>query len=232
MAYIKDLINIPDHVGRGDFVLRLSEGITDPEGTVQHYQVTPQLVECFDQALNLVKSAIQGGTGRGTSKAAYLHGSFGSGKSHFMAILYLILAGNSHARTDSGTGHGDRQAQRLDGGEEVSDGALPPDECQESGVGDSWWVCGLHGPDASGRPDSSGVPRRGASEERRTTSGEHGRRKVLRDAQQGQGRVVVAGATSAPHGMRRPIRKRSNRRRTRRLAADSCGISWTPTSRR
>ena len=99
MAYIKDLINIPDHVGRGDFVLRLSEGITDPEGTVRHYQVTPQLVECFDQALNLVKSALQGGTGRGTSKAAYLHGSFGSGKSHFMAILYLILAGNSHARS-------------------------------------------------------------------------------------------------------------------------------------
>jgi hypothetical protein len=79
--------------------LRLSEGITDPEGTVRHYQVTPQLVECFDQALSLVKSDLQGGTGRGTSKAAYLHGSFGSGKSHFMAILYLILAGNSHARS-------------------------------------------------------------------------------------------------------------------------------------
>ena len=99
MTYIKDLIHIPDHVGRGDFVLRLSEGITDPEGTVQHYQVTPQLVECFDQALNLVKGAILGVNGRSTSKAAYLHGSFGSGKSHFMAILHLILAGNPHARS-------------------------------------------------------------------------------------------------------------------------------------
>ena len=100
-------------------MLRLSEGITDPEGTVRHYQVTPQLVECFDQALNLVKSALQGGTGRGTSKAAYLHGSFGSGKSHFMAILYLILAGKLPRAVNSRTGHGDRQAQRLDGGEEV-----------------------------------------------------------------------------------------------------------------
>lgn len=99
MTYIKDLIHIPDHVGRGDFVLRLSEGITDPEGTVKHYQVTPQLVDCFDQALNLVKSSLQGGNGNGTSKAAYLHGSFGSGKSHFMAILHLILAGNPHARS-------------------------------------------------------------------------------------------------------------------------------------
>jgi len=98
MTYIKDLIEIPDHIGRGDFVLRLSEGITDPEGTVKHYQVTPQLVDCFDQALNLVKGSLQGAGGRSTSKAAYLHGSFGSGKSHFMAILHLILAGNSHAR--------------------------------------------------------------------------------------------------------------------------------------
>lgn len=99
MTYIKDLIHIPDHVGRGDFVLRLSEGITDPEGTVKHYQVTPQLVDCFDQALNQVKNSLQGGNGSGTSKAAYLHGSFGSGKSHFMAILHLILAGDSHARS-------------------------------------------------------------------------------------------------------------------------------------
>jgi hypothetical protein len=96
-TYIKDLIDIRDNVGRGDFVLRLSEGITDPEGTVKHYQVTPQLVKCFDEALNLVKSSIKGDGKSGTSKAAYLHGSFGSGKSHFMAILHLILAGNAHA---------------------------------------------------------------------------------------------------------------------------------------
>jgi hypothetical protein len=99
MTYIKDLIDIPDHVGRGDFVLRLSEGITDPKDTVRHYQVTPQLVDCFDQALNLVKGALQGTGGRSISKAAYLHGSFGSGKSHFMAILHLILSENSHARS-------------------------------------------------------------------------------------------------------------------------------------
>lgn len=99
MTYIKELIEIPDQVGRGDFVLKLSAGVTDPEATVRHYQVTPQLVQCFDQALNLVKGAITGQGGRTTSKASYLHGSFGSGKSHFMAILYLILAGDHHARS-------------------------------------------------------------------------------------------------------------------------------------
>lgn len=98
-TYIKDLIDIPEHIGRGDFVLRLSEGVTDPKGTVDHYQVTPQLVKCFDEALGLVKSSLQGGGGQGTSKAAYLHGSFGSGKSHFMAILHLILSGDSYARS-------------------------------------------------------------------------------------------------------------------------------------
>src|SRR6266496_1636460 len=92
--YIKDLIRIPEHVGKGDFVLRLAEGVTDPKGTVEHYQVTPELVKCFDQALKLVKSALEGRT----SKAAYLHGSFGSGKSHFMAILYLLLRGDAFAR--------------------------------------------------------------------------------------------------------------------------------------
>ena len=98
-TFIKDLIEIPEHIGRGDFVLRLSESITDPRGTVDHYQVTPQLVKCFDEALGLVKSSLQGGAGRGSSKAAYLHGSFGSGKSHFMAILHLILSGHSYARS-------------------------------------------------------------------------------------------------------------------------------------
>lgn len=94
MTYIKELIQIPENIGKGDFVLRLAEGVTDPEGTVRHYQVTPQLVKCFDQALKLVKGALES-----TSKAAYLHGSFGSGKSHFMAILHLLLQGDPHARS-------------------------------------------------------------------------------------------------------------------------------------
>jgi hypothetical protein len=30
MTYIKDLINLPDRVYRGDFVLKLTEGVTRP----------------------------------------------------------------------------------------------------------------------------------------------------------------------------------------------------------
>jgi hypothetical protein len=95
MTLIKDLIDLPDRVHRGDFVLKLSDGVVRPQETVANYVVTPQLVKCFDTALSLISSALEGRV----SKAAYLHGSFGSGKSHFMAILHLILAGDAHARS-------------------------------------------------------------------------------------------------------------------------------------
>src|SRR5579859_7538629 len=96
-TYIKDLIELPDKVRRGDFVLRLTEGVTRPDDTVATYVVTPQLVRSFDDALGLIRSGIEGRT----SKAAYLQGSFGSGKSHFMAILYLLLQHNPSVRSIS-----------------------------------------------------------------------------------------------------------------------------------
>ena len=95
MTLIKELINIPEQVNKGDFVLRLTEGVQHPEQTLINYVVTDQLVKCFDHALTFIRSAM---TGR-TSKAAYLHGSFGSGKSHFMAVLHLILQGVTKARS-------------------------------------------------------------------------------------------------------------------------------------
>ena len=95
MTFIKDLIELPEQVHSGDFVLRLTEGATNPEDTLRDYVVTPQLEKCFDRALDFIKSAIDSGT----SKASYLHGSFGSGKSHFMAVLHLLLQGNADARS-------------------------------------------------------------------------------------------------------------------------------------
>jgi hypothetical protein len=94
-TYIKDLIELPDRIRRGDFVLRLTEGVTRPEDTVNNYVVTPQLVSSFDEALGLIRSAVE----TRSSKASYLHGSFGSGKSHFMAILHLLLQNDPHARS-------------------------------------------------------------------------------------------------------------------------------------
>ena len=95
MTYIADIFDIPERVHQGDFVLRLTEGVNRPEETIRNYEVTPQLGICFDQALSLIKGAVESNS----SKGAYLHGSFGSGKSHFMAVMTLLLQNNPDARS-------------------------------------------------------------------------------------------------------------------------------------
>src|SRR5512135_644803 len=95
MTLLRDLIVIPERVHQGDFVLKLTDGVSHPGETLRDYVVTPQLVQCFDNALAFIRQAIE----THSSKAAYLHGSFGSGKSHFMAVLNLLLAGNVQARS-------------------------------------------------------------------------------------------------------------------------------------
>jgi hypothetical protein len=95
MTLISELINnVPDAVHSGDFVLDLSQGITHMERTLRDYVVTPELAVRFDEALSIIKSALASGS----SKAAYLDGSFGSGKSHFMAVLAALLDNNPEAR--------------------------------------------------------------------------------------------------------------------------------------
>ena len=108
MTPLRDLIDIPERVHRDDFVLRLAEGVAKPAETLRTYVVTPQLADAFDRALDLIKGALASGS----SKAAYLHGSFGSGKSHFMAVLHLLLQQHAAARAAEGlegvvTRHGD-----------------------------------------------------------------------------------------------------------------------------
>ncbi len=95
--YIRELLEIPSQVNKGDFVLNLAAGVSDDNAaaTLRNYVVTPQLTACFEQALGFIKGAV---ADSGTSKACYLHGSFGSGKSHFMAVLHLLLRNNPEAR--------------------------------------------------------------------------------------------------------------------------------------
>ncbi|HEY8665871.1 MAG TPA: hypothetical protein VIL86_04355, partial [Tepidisphaeraceae bacterium] len=97
MKYIKDLLDLPTQVNKGDFVLNLAAGVaqSNAAATLRNYVVTPQLVGCFDQALGFIKGAVDSTS----SKACYLHGSFGSGKSHFMAVLHLLLQNNPDARS-------------------------------------------------------------------------------------------------------------------------------------
>ena len=91
---ISELLDLPDRVRKGDFVLNLAVGVNEPEKTLHNYVVTPQLADCFNDSSNLIKGAVEANS----SKATYLHGSFGSGKSHFMAVLHLILQHNPEVR--------------------------------------------------------------------------------------------------------------------------------------
>ena len=63
-TYMKDILDLPDRVMRGDFVLKLSEGVDRPDETIKNYVVTPQLAESFDRALNVIKAGIQENTSK------------------------------------------------------------------------------------------------------------------------------------------------------------------------
>ena len=88
MTRIHDLLDLPEAVRKGDFVQGLVEGIAKPEATLRDYAITPKIAQSFQDALSIFKSALDDNR----SQAAYLDGSFGSGKSHFMAVLALMLA--------------------------------------------------------------------------------------------------------------------------------------------
>ena len=93
---LRDVIDIPEHTGADDYVLRLTNSVDSSAvaQTLSDYVVTPALTEAFDIALGLVADSIRSGISRG----AFLTGSFGSGKSHFMAVLYALLRHDPAAR--------------------------------------------------------------------------------------------------------------------------------------
>jgi hypothetical protein len=93
---LKDLMDLPVSVSTSSYVLKLSEAVTE-EGArkaLDDYVVTGELLRNFRDALNMISTALE----TQSSKAAYLHGSFGAGKSHFMAVLHALLSNSEAAR--------------------------------------------------------------------------------------------------------------------------------------
>jgi len=95
---LRDAITIPEYVSASDFVLKLDAGVQHASTTVDQYVVTDSLAEAFSAALDSLSSALSSGADRGS----FVHGSFGSGKSHYMAILHLLIAGDPSARAKPG----------------------------------------------------------------------------------------------------------------------------------
>ncbi|MCM3687696.1 DUF6079 family protein [Kocuria rosea] len=111
---LRDAIHVPGAVHDDDFVMRIHEGVPAAEQTLKDYVVTEKIAEAFGEGLTLVKSALT----RGNAKGAFIHGSFGAGKSHYMAVMHLLLTGNPHARALEGlqdvvAEHADVMARRF-----------------------------------------------------------------------------------------------------------------------
>ncbi|MGH3309410.1 MAG: PglY protein [Streptomyces sp.] len=92
--FLRDVIDIKEDVHAGDFKVELTGGFTETDARVAEYVVTDQLKDAFGRALGIVRASVRGGN----SYAGYLHGSFGSGKSHFLTVLHAILNNEPSAR--------------------------------------------------------------------------------------------------------------------------------------
>lgn len=91
---LDEVFTIKEVVAAEDFVLKLHSGISHAEQTVADYVVTPALAKTYNEALAYTGDGLR----QGKDVGVFIHGSFGAGKSHFMAILDLLLRGDVHAR--------------------------------------------------------------------------------------------------------------------------------------
>ncbi|PRC45149.1 phage resistance protein, partial [Mycobacterium sp. ITM-2017-0098] len=95
---LRDAIDIPLAVHDDDFVLQIHRAQEAAGQTLADYVVTESIAESFEKGLTLVEATLSSGS----SKGAFIHGSFGSGKSHYMAVMHLLLTGNAQARALQG----------------------------------------------------------------------------------------------------------------------------------
>ena len=96
--FLRDVINIKEDVHAGDFKVDLSQGFREADERVAEYVVTEQLQKAYRMALGIVAKAVR----TGDSHGAYLHGSFGAGKSHFLTVLHAVLNGHEGALNKPG----------------------------------------------------------------------------------------------------------------------------------
>lgn len=93
MSVLQDILRLPREIRNADFVVRIAEGVANPDSLLDRYAVTPDIHTAFKDALELTQEAVLAKASRG----AYVHGSFGAGKSQFMGVLSLLLGGNESA---------------------------------------------------------------------------------------------------------------------------------------
>ena len=82
---LRDAFAIPEHLG--DFVVRVNADPGGDAALVRDYVITPGVAT----ELGRILQSVQDTQTRGEDLGWIVHGSFGSGKSHFLAVLSLLL---------------------------------------------------------------------------------------------------------------------------------------------
>ena len=88
----------PEDIRAMGFVVKLREaepGSVEVKQLVSDYVITPTVEKELPRILDDMKQVFD----RGEEYGRFIHGSFGSGKSHFMTVLSLLLEGNQPAWT-------------------------------------------------------------------------------------------------------------------------------------
>jgi hypothetical protein len=99
---IGEVIELPERVRKGEFVLNLSTGFTEPEKTLEKYFVTPQLVDFIEDALGFIQSAVEGVRGEASQSENRTDTTYGFIKSAVEAVRGE--ASRSENRTDTNYG--------------------------------------------------------------------------------------------------------------------------------
>ena len=94
---LRDVIAIPERAGTEDYVLKLTEGVGQGRLDGDHRRLRRHRRPGRSPSTRRSTSSPHA-LKDGASRAAFLAGSFGSGKSHFMAVLYALLGHNPTAR--------------------------------------------------------------------------------------------------------------------------------------
>ena len=87
--YIRELLEIPTQVNKGDFVLNLAAGVSEDNAaaTLKNYVVTPQLTACFDQAPEPPSPEDWGGVEQCVSFCSSLHIQDGEATDELVACV-------------------------------------------------------------------------------------------------------------------------------------------------
>lgn len=90
---LRAILNLPETVTKGSFVIKLAEAVHRPETLLATYAITPDVHTALDRGLAFIGKALA----EQCNVATFVHGSFGSGKSHYMGVVSLLAGDDARA---------------------------------------------------------------------------------------------------------------------------------------